>query len=434
MILFALAAKMLQVWLSFAFAAAAIASYSPHSSTRSIVENHGSYNKNSLWNEPFGQCKIVALPSRMANGVHEDFFLEKSPSLQLMQLALYQAVPQALKAFVDLGIPDILLDSGDEGFPLTELVERLSSRQQRRIRQDGLLLSLRILNTVGVVEEVNTQTFRLTAMGSLLSTSRKDSLDPMVRYLVDEPLWKAWGSLSSYIQQGDAPLSAFEIANKMPSHQYFGRIEHAESLKHANHFVRHVAEEEVRACVECFDWEKLSGRTVVDLGGHTGQVMEAVATQHPSVTCLCLDLPEVVLSVGKTSRRRVQLVGGNMFDPATIPKCDAIFMKHILLCDWDEENSRAILESCHKVLPPHGIVIVGESVLPSHGSTDGSLSLFVDAFMMLDGRPSSRTREEWESFARDAGFQVQSIQYTSIPTCSILVLQNALDSDDKGRT
>lgn len=123
-----------------------------------------------------------------------------------------------------------------------------------------------------------------------------------------------------------------------------------------------------------------------------------------------------------------------MFDPTTIPTCDAIFMKQILLCDWDEENSRAILESCHKVLPPRGLVIAGESVLPSHGSTDGSLSLFVDSFMMLDGRPPSRTLEEWESFAGDAGFQVQSIQHTSIPTCSILVLQKAVDSADKRRT
>jgi hypothetical protein len=44
--------------------------------------------------------------------------------------------------------------------------------------------------------------------------------------------------------------------------------------------------------------------------------------------------------------------------------------------------------------------------------------------MMLDGRPPSQRREEWESFAREAGFQVQNIQHTSIPTsCSILVLQ-----------
>lgn len=44
----------------------------------------------------------------------------------------------------------------------------------------------------------------------------------------------------------------------------------------------YVAQEEVRAYAESFDWG--------GLGGHTGQVMEAVAAKHPYVTCLCLDL------------------------------------------------------------------------------------------------------------------------------------------------
>jgi hypothetical protein len=106
--------------------------------------------------------------------------------------------------------------------------------------------------------------------------------------------------------------------------------------------------------------------------------MEAVAAKHTFVMCL---FQEVVQDVGKISGRRVKLVGGNMFDPPqpkTIPKYDAIFLKDILLCDWDEDNSRAVMESCHKVLPPGGTATVSESVLPtSHGYTDGSLSISV---------------------------------------------------------
>ena len=411
-------------------------------SQSTTAENHGWYIPPLL-----SPWQLKALPNPTSDNKPEDNNSpEINPTLQLMRLALTQAVPQALKVFVELGIPDILLDSDREGLAVSALIPRIVSvPTTSSILQDGgrVVLVLRILSTVGIVEEIHNHqqqpTFRLTFMGSLLSTSHENSANSMVRYFLDEPIWRAWGSLSSYVTAGDNSMSSFEMANQVPSHQYYGMSEHKESLKYANNFVRYIARQKVRACVESFDWDELSGKTVVDLGGHTGQLMKSVAAKYPLVTCLCLDVPEIVQSVvlgrpnGTTGNGSissvVEFVAGNMFDPTTIPPCDAIFMKHILLCDWDEEKSLAILESCYKVLPLHGLITVGESILPNHGSTDGSISLYVDLFMMLDGRSPSRTLEEWETFVKRAGFQVRGIQHSCNPTCSILVLQKVVNSD-----
>lgn len=39
---------------------------------------------------------------------------------------------------------------------------------------------------------------------------------------------------------------------------------------------------------------------------------------------------------------------GDAFDSSTIPKCDAIFMKHTLHA-FPDEDCRKILKSCHEV-------------------------------------------------------------------------------------
>jgi hypothetical protein len=153
--------------------------------------------------EPWLQCAMSttanhgeAKPNgrRSARGL----FPRKAPRVAIYAASTIPRDATRSHGLCGFGTPDILLDpgSGSEGLTLTEWVERLSSITQRSIRQDGLLPSLRILNTVGVVEEVENnrqqQTFQLVTMRSLLSTSNTTSLDPMVRYLVDEPLWRAW--------------------------------------------------------------------------------------------------------------------------------------------------------------------------------------------------------------------------------------------------
>ncbi|CAB9501985.1 (RS)-norcoclaurine 6-O-methyltransferase [Seminavis robusta] len=349
---------------------------------------------------------------------------------QLMKLSLAQAVPMALKAFVEIGIPDILLEAPSDGLTINAIIEQLKDKPE--VHHDSLSLTLRILSTVGIVVEESAvaPTYHLTVMGKLLTKSHQSSLDPMIRYFLDEPLWNAWGALPSYMQ-AQQQTTPFESANGMPSQQYYSMPEHTSSLKHAGSFVSFVSQEETRACVEGFDWATLNSKTIVDLGGHSGQVMRAVGAKFPSLKCICLDLPEVIKKNCASSMETekngavVQLVGGDMFDPATIPPCDAIFMKHVVLCDWNEAKSRAIMKSCHEALPPSGLAIIAEAVLPSPGSTNGqeSLSLLVDYFMTLDGRSPSKTSQEWQSFAESTGFKVLSIQHTSLPTCSILVLQ-----------
>lgn len=46
---------------------------------------------------------------------------------------------------------------------------------------------------------------------------------------------------------------------------------------------------------------------------------------------------------------------GDFFDPSSIPKCDVIFMKHILH-DWNDAKCKEILKACHEVL--HSAIVL----------------------------------------------------------------------------
>merc|ERR1711957_832204 len=114
-------------------------------------------------------------------------------------------------------------------------------------------------------------------------------------------------------------------------------------------------------------------------------------------------------------------------DPTSIPKCDAIFMKHILdKSMWDEDESVALLKSCYVALPKDGKIILGEAVLPDVcNDGDGKMQIFMDVQFLLVGRKGQRTESEWTRLAKKAGFLVESINHTSSASCYIIVLEKA---------
>jgi caffeic acid 3-O-methyltransferase len=291
---------------------------------------------------------------------------------------------------------------------------------------------MRLSAAIGVMEEEASLdstleeevfVFRLTKMGALLQTnvnSGQTSLASCVQHWNEQPLWNSWLKLPDYItgskEETDLP---FDRANGMSSDEYYGHDK--KSLGIANDFVRFIHDGEVAAVVNGFDWNTLSGKTVVDVGGHNGKVIGAVAAKFPTVQCICLDLPEVVASAA-TPPTGVKLVGGDIMDPSTIPKCDAIFMKHILdKSMWNEKESVAILKSCHAALPEDGRVIIGEAVLPNAGKGKGSMQLFIDAQFVLVGRKGQRTEHEWVQLAAKADFKIERIIETSSVSCYIIV-------------
>ena len=249
----------------------------------------------------------------------------------------------------------------------------------------------------------------------------------------------------------------FERANNgISSDFWYNKEDHPESLYHANQFVRLVHEMELHAVVEGYDWSASCldrqdrPQRIVDIGGHHGQLLSAIASwtmarvPDSSVEWFSLDLPDVIDRAGSQSisppssgdRPLVTLVKGDVFDTTTIPSnCDTIIMKHFLdRCMWSEDETIQILQSCHTALAKSSHVstrsttkrvIIAEAILPDYGqvTSQNQLPLYLDGMYSIVGRERQRTLREWTDLATTAGFVVESVHHTNVPSCSILVLR-----------
>jgi caffeic acid 3-O-methyltransferase len=349
----------------------------------------------------------------------------------LLELSSMHFTSQALHTFVKLGIPDII---GCKKVSLDEIGFKISPN----VNRDALLRTLKLLVSAEILHYASDELesehyFQLTNTGALLQSKESDqpSMASGIKHWMEEPLWNAWLSLPEYIQgtlKDEKNLDPFERANGISSDYYYNAEDHPESLKFANDFVRFVSDSEIHNIATCIDWSQYEGKTILDIGGHNGKVLEAVAASlHHSnnIDFKCLDLPSIIDGIEQTSDF-VDLIGGNILDESTVPPADVIVMKHFLdRCMWDEEQTLNILKTCHDKIPDDGRVILGEAVIPdcSQAKPSSRLEISLDALYMLVGRERQRTESEWRALADASGFTIDEIMKTSSPTCSLIVMK-----------
>lgn len=337
----------------------------------------------------------------------------------LLKLASAHFSSQALHTATRLGIPDII---GEDALSLDEISQNLGER----CNKDALLRTLRLLTTIDVVKETASASFSLTRLGMQLRSSSQTTpnVASVVQHWMEKPLWDAWLELPDYIVNNNGDDDPFARANGgISSDFWYNEKDHPESLQHANNFVRLIHHEEIDAVLNGFDWSV--GKKLVDIGGHHGQLVGAIADQEPTLDCYCLDLPNVISKAPK--RNNVTFYAGDVMDPSTIPTgCDIVLLKHFLdRCMWTEEQTVEILQNCHGALDPTGTLVIAEAVLPAHGqvSENGDLSLQMDALYMLVGRESQRTETDWQALASKSSFEIQEIKKTNVPSCSLIILK-----------
>jgi SAM-dependent methyltransferase len=163
-----------------------------------------------------------------------------------------------------------------------------------------------------------------------------------------------------------------------------------------------------RAAASALDWS--GTRVVVDVGGGAGQVVAALASAHPHLRGLVLDLEHA----GPSARRlfaeqgvagRCTFVAGSFFD--AVPSGDAVVLKSVLH-NWDDADASRILQRCAEALNPGGRVVVLERLLPPRRGTspadrEGARS---DLNMLVGCGGCERTEARFRSLLASAGLSM----------------------------
>lgn len=322
----------------------------------------------------------------------------------MLQLASGYFVSQSLHAAARLGVADYLT-----GGPRStqELAERTGADEP------SLYRLLRALASLGVFRETEPRTFELTPLAELLREGVPGSMRSAVIMLGDPEHYRAWGELEHSIQTGEP---AFDHAFGMGVFEYFER--HPQSAAVFDQAMTDLTDAEGIAAA--YDFSEV--RTVVDIAGGHGSLLAAVLRLHPQLHGVLFDLPHVIQRakergfLGGELAERARLESGSFFE-AVPAGGDVYMMKHIIH-DWDDEHCVRILESCRRVLPAAGRLLVLDTVVPAGNDPHPSKLMDLNMLVMTHGG-RERTEEEFRALFSRAGFRLTRIVPTRSSTCYV---------------
>jgi hypothetical protein len=315
-----------------------------------------------------------------------------SPSQQIMRLGFGFAVSQALRAIVELGIPD-LLAAGKQS------VGELAAAS--RSNADALYRVMRLLAAEGVFREVMPHHFELTEMGVALRSDRPGLRD-FIRMINSEP-YLAFDQLLHSLRTGKP---AFDKV--FGSSRFDWLSEHPEQAALFQRAMIDLSQGSNEAVAEGYDFRPF--KRVVDLGGGHGQLLAEILVRNPHLSGVLFDLPSGVAAAQRGvggHLPRAEFIAGNFFE--SVPAGDIYVIKKVIH-DWDDERAAAILRNCRQAMLPNAKILVAETLVPP-GDEPNQIKQ-VDVLMLAVTGGLERTEAQYAALFEDAGLKLGRV----IPT------------------
>jgi acetylserotonin O-methyltransferase len=218
-----------------------------------------------------------------------------------------------------------------------------------------------------------------------LRSASPDALTGYIHYSNDA-LYPMWAHLEDAVREG-TPRWKQTFGTEGGVFSGFFRTEESkrEFLKGMHGFGR-ISSPAVAAAFDLGHFQRL-----IDLGGASGHLAEAVRERYPQMRAQVFDLPEVAKLYPDT-------IAGDFFtDP--LPEADLYSLGRILH-DWSDEKIHRLLAKIHAALPAGGGLLIAEKLLrPDY------VSAHMQSLNMLIGTEGrERSAAEYEALLRAACF------------------------------
>ena len=277
---------------------------------------------------------------------------------------------------------------------------------------------MRTLAGLGILTEREQQRFALTPLGEALKTGAPGSARSTLIAFCGPAFWHSWEEIIYSLQTGK---TAFEKACGMPVFEYLAQ--HPEDASHFSEAMVGFHGSEPPAVAAAYDFSGV--KTVVDVGGATGNMLAAILSRHAALRGILFDRPHVVrdapaLLEARGVVSRVTIDAGDFFERVPVGG-DTYLLSHIIH-DWNEEQCLTILGHCRAVMKPDSRLLIVETVLPG-GDTphQGKLQ---DMVMMVIPGGQERTEAEYAALLGKAGFRLRRV----VPTESVVSVVEAVPS------
>ncbi|MFE5716988.1 methyltransferase [Streptomyces erythrochromogenes] len=314
----------------------------------------------------------------------------------VVRLAFGSMAAHTLRAAVRLEVVELI---GDGPRTAAEAAAGAGTAHQPMTRL------LRALTALGLLAEDTPDTFSVTPAGALLAPGHPDSLASFVRMFTDPAIVRAWEHLETSVRTGE---TAFDAVFGTDFFSHLAR--HPELSTDFNAAMSQATSETAAVLPRAFDFSRFA--SVTDIGGGNGTLLAAVLEAHPGLTGVVFDTADGLAEAPKTLARhrledRCSLTAGDFF--RSVPQGSDAYLLKSVLHDWTDAQAATILHHCRQVLPPGGVVLIVEPVLPEVvGAQDGGTYLS-DLNMMVNVGGRERTRADFEEVCRRAALRVTSV-------------------------
>jgi hypothetical protein len=323
------------------------------------------------------------------------------PQRDLARLIDSYLTTQLLYVAARLGVADVLAGGPQTGREIAEVVGA---------DPDVLGRILRGLVVEDVLAEDGDGRFALTAIGEGLRDGVPGSLRGAT--LVRGDLY--WSAAAGLLLAATEGGTAFEHVHGRRFFDHLGADPEREAAFQASMADR--ARREAADVVAAYDFAGL--REIVDVGGGSGVLLEAILRATPGLRGVLVDRPEAV------ERARARLAGaglgdrcegvvGDFFD-AVPPGADAYLLSRVIH-DWDDADAQRILATCRDAMPDEARLLLVEAILPERAQ-DGPEAIRMDLHMLVLLGARERTEAQYRRLLAEAGLELRHVVPTDSPT------------------
>ena len=317
--------------------------------------------------------------------------------MRLVEISAGYWLPRALHVVADLAIADALDQEPRSAADLAKAVG---------VDADALNRLLRLLASHGVFDLRNGK-YAHNALSRALRSDHPQSMRAYVRLVGLPVFWKSWGALEQVVRSGKPAVS-----------DIFGYFkEHPQETEIFNAGMKSKAESAIPPVIAAYDFSVFG--TIGDIGGGLGHLLKAILKSTPKLRGVLFDQPHVVerMGVDETIAGRMTSQGGDFFG-GPLPRCDAYVVMEVLH-DWNDEQSRQILQQIRQAAPAMAKLLVVETVLPNESAWAGGngehFGNHLDINMMVLTGGRERTPDEFARLFADSGWQLSRVIPTPSP-------------------
>ncbi|KEF58055.1 uncharacterized protein A1O9_05978 [Exophiala aquamarina CBS 119918] len=167
-------------------------------------------------------------------------------------------------------------------------------------------------------------------------------------------------------------VDGFSLARGAPLFEYL-ESNPDQGRRFAAHMRAQAAQSGDEAIQECYDWDSMKGKTLIDCGGSFGSVATAIVRKSPGVRCIVQDLPKVVSSAIAVASKdpsfphdSITFQAHSFLEPQ--PVIADLYLFRMVFHNWCDQGARRIIKALLPVLRPGARVIAIEYVMPKIGT------------------------------------------------------------------